>query len=294
MRPAATGVEISLDLFEQTIARDPSFAPGYAGVAAMDAARSAFDRFNSSERARMIADGWAAAKAAIQLQPSLADAYDALAMMQAREAQWVEAERSFHRAIEIAPRDPVWRNHFALFLLLPLGRIDEAIRELRIAEESDTASLDTHYGLYLAFRAKGRFEEAESYCHKAAENDQQLSGCWADTLLRQGKADDAIRALETGWNGHLLKMGAQALGEAYARAGRRKDAERLAALSPRPAGKAQIFAALGDKDRTFEFLEQMVPMGPTRVGRDLISPEFAFIRGDPRLSALRKSVGLPE
>src|SRR5690349_10114869 len=69
MRPAATGVEISLDLFEQTIARDPSFAPGYAGVAAMDAARSAFDRFNSSERARMIADGWAAAKAAIQLQP---------------------------------------------------------------------------------------------------------------------------------------------------------------------------------------------------------------------------------
>jgi hypothetical protein len=55
------------------------------------------------------------------------------------------------------------------------------------------------------------------------------------------------------------------------------------------------FAALGDKDRTFEVLDQMVSMGPTRIGRDfLIFPNFAFLRGDPRLQALRKKVGLPE
>jgi hypothetical protein len=91
-----------------------------------------------------------------------------------------------------------------------------------------------------------------------------------------------------------MAMGAQFLGVAYARAGRRQDAERVAAIAPRPAGKAVIFAALRDKDRTLEALEQMVPMGPTRVGRDLMSPEFAFLRGDPRLKALRKRVGLPE
>jgi hypothetical protein len=39
----------------------------------------------------------------------------------------------------------------------------------------------------------------------------------------------------------------------------------------------------------------MVSMGPTRIGTDfLIFPNFAFLRGDPRLQALRKKVGLPE
>jgi hypothetical protein len=97
------------------------------------------------------------------------------------------------------------------------------------------------------------------------------------------------------WSGHLLEPGAQSVGIAYARAGRRKDAERIAALVPRYASKAQIFAALGDKDRAFEVLDLMIPMGPTRIGRDfLISPNFALLRGDPRLRVLRKKVGLPE
>jgi hypothetical protein len=89
-------------------------------------------------------------------------------------------------------------------------------------------------------------------------------------------------------------MGAESLGEVYARAGRRQDAERVAAVAPRPGNKVLIFAALRDKDRTFEFLNQMVPMGATRVGRELIAPEFAFLRGDPRLKGLRKKVRLPD
>jgi len=293
MRPAARGVEVTLDLFEQGIAKDASFAPAYAGVAAMEAERSAFDRFNTSERADMIAKGWAAAKKAIQLEAHLADAHDGLAMMQAREAQWVQAERSFRRAIEIAPRDPLWRDHYALFLLLPLGRIEEAIRELRTAEGSDPHSRKTHDGLHVAFRAIGRFDEADSHCIQAAENDEQSSACWSDTLLRQGKTSAAIGMLETQWKGQLLQMGAQALGVAYARAGRREDAERVAAVAPRPASKAVIFAALGDRERTLEALEQMAVMGPTRVGRELISPDFAFLRGDPRLKVLRTGLRLP-
>ena len=58
--------------------------------------------------------------------------------------------------------------------------------------------------------------------------------------------------------------------------------------------KKMSVVTLGDKDGTLEVLDQMVPMGPTRIGRDfLISPNFAFLRGDPRLKALRKKVGLP-
>jgi hypothetical protein len=64
---------------------------------------------------------------------------------------------------------------------------------------------------------------------------------------------------------------------------------------PRPLAKAAVFAALGDKDRTFEALDRVVPLGPVRIGRDVLSsPRFALLRGDPRLKALRRKVGLPE
>jgi tetratricopeptide (TPR) repeat protein len=293
--PSLSGVESSIDLFQQAITKDPSFAPAYAGVAAGNAARSGFDGFDAAQRAAMIAQGWTAAKKALQLDPLSADAHDGLGMMQARQAQWEPAERSFRRAVELAPRDLLWRDHFAMFLLLPLGRVEEAIRELRVAEELDPLSPQTHSELSLALRSADRFDEALFHCQKAAENDRQRSVCWAQNLLRQGKNEEAVQILETPWSGHLLEPGGHIVGIAYAKAGRRADAERIAAMLPRFASKAQIFAALGDKERTFEVLDQLVAMGPARMGRDfLISPNFAFLRGDPRLAALRKKVGLPE
>ena len=68
-----SGAEVSIELFEQAIAKDPAFAPAYAGVAAMLAARSGFDRFDPSERAEMIAKGWAFARKAMNLDPRLPD-----------------------------------------------------------------------------------------------------------------------------------------------------------------------------------------------------------------------------
>jgi len=61
-----------------------------------------------------------------------------------------------------------------------------------------------------------------------------------------------------------------------------------------PFQQALIFAGLGDKDRTLEALDRMTVPGPIRIGRALAFPEFALLRGDPRVKALRKKVGLPE
>jgi hypothetical protein len=51
---------------------------------------------------------------------------------------------------------------------------------------------------------------------------------------------------------------------------------------------------LGDKDRTLEALDRVAELGAVRIGRALNSPEFALLRGDPRVKTLRKRVGLPE
>jgi serine/threonine-protein kinase len=295
MLPRLTGIDRSVAPFEQAIARDPSFAPAYAGLAAAHAARTGFDEFNPAERAGEMSKGWAAAEKAIQLDPLLAEGHDALGMMQAREGQWPQAEQSFRRAIELAPRDPLWRHHFVQFLLLTLGRVQEALGELRLAEQADPLSPAVHNGLRVVLTLLGRFEEVEADCMKMAITQEQKNACAVEVLLRKGKAAEAIPFLEARWSGHLTDPGAQSLGVAYAKAGRRDDAERVAAIVPRPLSKAAIFAALGDKGRTFEALDRAVPLGPIRMGRDvLMSPRFALLRGDPRLKVLRRKVGLPE
>jgi hypothetical protein len=54
-----------------------------------------------------------------------------------------------------------------------------------------------------------------------------------------------------------------------------------------------LIAGLGDDDRTLEALDRMAALGAQRVGMYLNSSELASLRGDPRLSAFRKRLGLP-
>jgi tetratricopeptide (TPR) repeat protein len=112
---------------------------------------------------------------------------------------------------------------------------------------------------------------------------------------RPGRTGEAIQILETAFNRDNTKGGViwAYLGYAYARAGRRADAEKMLASSP-PQNQAVIFAGLGDKDRAFEALDRAVAAGPSRLGRELTYPEYALLRGDPRVKALRKKVGWPE
>jgi serine/threonine-protein kinase len=295
MLPNLTGMNRSLTAFDQAITKDPSFAPAYAGLASAHAAQASFDEFDPAGRAGEISAGWAAAQKAIQLDPLLAEAHDALGMMQASEAQWQRAEQSFRHAIEIAPADPLWRLHLAQFLLLPLGRIEEALRQLRTAEKADPLSPAVRATLYKTLRAAGRFDEADAGCRNHAASEESRNGCLAEFLLGQGRGAEAIPILERIYSNRLADPGAGLVGIAYAQAGRREEAERIAAIVPRPMTKAMIFAALGDKDRAFEALDRMVRLGPVRIGRDvLMSPRFAPLRGDPRLNELRRKVGLPE
>jgi Tfp pilus assembly protein PilF len=68
---------------------------------------------------------------AIELDPLLADAHDALGMAYARDAQWEWSEKSFRRGIELDPNRSETHADFASYLLWPLGRTDEALKELR-------------------------------------------------------------------------------------------------------------------------------------------------------------------
>jgi len=79
----------------------------------------------------------AAVEQAIRLSPLLAEAHEALGMLYARDAGRLESEWSFRCAIDLDPGSSAWHTGFALYLLRSLGRVEEALHQLRIAEKKE-------------------------------------------------------------------------------------------------------------------------------------------------------------
>jgi TolB-like protein len=285
--PGTGDIPPSIGLFEEAVAKDSSFAPAYAGLAAAYAYTSATFP-NLDHRDDQLVKMRSAAEKAIELDPLLAEAHAALAMAYSRDGQWEQSERNFRRAIELDPSRSASYGDLAMYLLLVLGRSEEALHELRVAERFDPLSSEIQFRLAYILISGGHFDEAASHCEKLPADFHQKSECLGRARVGQGRIGEAIQALATVGNRGYL-------GYAYAKAGRREEAEKVAAdIAPNPFNQALVFAGLGDRDRTLDALERMDVLGPVRIGRALTFPEFAFVRGDPRTKALRLRVGLPE
>jgi TolB-like protein len=278
--------------FSQAIAMDPSFAPAQAGLAMAYTIR--LNLVNTPEdQARMRAT----AEKAIQLDPLLAEAHEAMGMAYARSAEWQKSEAAFRRAIELDSSRSMSRVHYALNVIFPLGRTSESVEQLRAAERADPLSPEVRFNLAYLLTAAGRYDEAALHCEKLSPEHIFKSQCLGRARLGQGRVAEAVKifaaAVDRG-----VAVGDPAegwLGLAYARAGRRDEAEKLAAaVSHNAFHQMLIVAGMGEKDRTLESLDRMADLGPVRVGRAIELPELAFLRGDPRLKALRKRVGLPQ
>jgi TolB-like protein len=265
--------------FQDAIAKDPAFAPAYAGLAEAYAYLASMGDAERDDLVKMRS----AAERAIQLDPLLEEAHDALGVAYARDGRWRESEASFQRAIELDPNSPVTRLNFVISLLWPLGRIDEAVRQLHAAEKADPLSQALHFVYGGLLISAGRYDEAAGHCQRSSD----VAECQGRVLLAEGRIDDAIKILASAPNTRYL-------GYAYGRAGRREEVEKLAAVSRGALQQVLIYAGLGDRDRTFNALDRMAELGPGRVGLTLTDPELSFIRGDPRVKVLRKKAGLPE
>src|SRR5262249_33335936 len=296
LRGRASGLYASAEIenvavasFEQAITKDPWFAPAYAGLAKARAYRSGLFRLNPDDE---IPKMRAAAQKAIELDPLLPEAHEAMAMAYARDAQWRESGESFRRALELDPNRSEAHHRFALFLLLPLDRVDEARKELRRARETDPLSHDIQWRFAYMLPSIGRYNEAARYA-ELARNASLLGRA----RYLEGKTTEAIQILEKAFQGGVgITSGSELrayLGYAYARTSRREEAERMA-VGTNPFNQAVIFASLGDRERALEAMERSTAAGPFRVGRQFTWPELALIRNDPRMKALRKKVGLPE
>jgi TolB-like protein/DNA-binding winged helix-turn-helix (wHTH) protein len=279
----------SIQLFEEVIAKDPDFAPAYAGIAEAYANLSASPRSFSPDEA--YTKMRVASEKALRLDPLLAEAHASMGLVYSRDRDWEAAERAFRRAIQLNPNLSRPHVDFATWVLFPLGRLEEALRELRTALELDPLSLNVQNSLNYLLISAGRYVEVLENCRRVLAVDpddpfaQQLSG---RALLQKGRLNEAIAMFEK------QDSGPGFLGYAYAKAGRRAEAEQVAAQYPDwPWVQALVYGGLGDKDRAFEGLEKMAAINDPRVAIYLSYPELALLRGDPRLRELRRKLGLP-
>jgi adenylate cyclase len=158
------GIAQGIRTLEQAITKDPSFAPAYAGLGSAYAVRSI--QFPVDHPPDELQKMRTAAEKAIELDPLLADAHEALGLVYSRYGQWEQAEKSFRYAIQLDPNRSITYTEFALYLLRVLGRDSEAIQLLRIAERADPLSPEVQSAMGFLLIAAGRFNEAAEHCHK--------------------------------------------------------------------------------------------------------------------------------
>lgn len=295
-----TEVEQSIGYFEDSIHRDPTFAPGYEGLAeAYDDLGSVFIGAPPTEtRPKVISF----ARQALALDPNLAGAHVVLAEVLQEEWEWSEAESEYKRALELNPNDALAWSGLAWWLSCQ-GRHDEAIAQIRKARALDPVTISADSVSWILFLAR-RYHEAisESRSYLAVEPDD--AGALADlgfSLIANNQAADAIPVLEKARS--LSKGSPVATGiliRAYARAGRQGDALRLLSelKQRRKAGYipsaafVNAYLGLGDNEEAFYWLEQAYREQSNILQWIKVHPYFDSIRSDPRFADLIRRVGL--
>jgi tetratricopeptide (TPR) repeat protein len=102
-----------------------------------------------------------------------------------------------------------------------------------------------------------------------------------------GRLDEALRVFEED------RSGLGYLGYVHARAGRRDEADALAAKAVSPMMQFLIYGGLGDKERAFEALDRVHAENPWRAATWMMRPEVAVLRDDPRFAAMRRRLRIP-
>ncbi|MEY2880168.1 MAG: hypothetical protein RLZZ15_2548, partial [Verrucomicrobiota bacterium] len=286
--------------FHQALQIDPRFARAFAGLANNHVIRGQYHLLDGIGDARdEMARAREAARSAIDLDPSVAEAHAALAYVLFNEGRWAESEKHFATAFELNPNYAVallWHSQ----VLGSQGRFDLALVESLRAVELDplafivverSAEILRHAGHYAegldaTFRAGGL--RAGVFLPNLSERALLLS------LL--GRGTEAVEVARTIRSNRELRTRWMADGYAIwtlAQAGLREEAEaheREVSARASAAGYARGFAlaALGRYGEALPFLEKCPPVVFRRLYGD---PLFDPFREDPRFGELLAKLG---
>ena len=141
----------------------------------------------------------ASALRALELDPTLAEAYSALGLASVcYDFDWTGAETNHQRSVELNPNNATGHQWYSFYLQMA-GRFDEAVAEMHRAQEIDPLSSLIMHSLAWCFYHARRFDEAlAAYSNlvKAVPNYPYGLVTYSEALRHVGRHDEAVAAAE--------------------------------------------------------------------------------------------------
>jgi tetratricopeptide (TPR) repeat protein len=291
----------AINYFKQAIARDPTFAPAYAGLADCYILAEQFG--SRPHEAYELAKEWA--QKALNLDSQLAEAHASLGFALLHgDWDWQKAKSEFLLAISLKPNYSIAHVYYARYLTL-LSRFEEAFAEIRRAREIDPHSPLVNWLEGLAYYWAGHFDEAIAAERKAIDLEpnayyaHQMVG-WS--CMWKNAFDDGIREFQ-----EAVRLSGDepyhiaCLGAAYGLAGKRSEALRLLERLKELAKKKYIpshafvivYVGLNDQERALEYLQKGYD------DRDIymsikVDPIFKTLRTNPRFQEIVRKMNFPK
>jgi adenylate cyclase len=294
----------ALECFKQAVSLDDEYALAWAGLAD---SYTVLGYYGLAHPAATMPKGIEAARRAVALDSTLAEAHSALAMA-CLMGTWdkVEAEREFVRALELNPRYTQARDWYALFYLQCCeGRLEEGVTQARLALESDPLSAYANALFGFICCIAGKHAEGMHACERAVEMDpESFLVRWSHhcALYFCRRFEDAVVVGEAALamsGRHPWAMGT--LAASLAELGKSSDADAIyAELMSRarrsyipPSVLAVAAAAAGIQDEAirhvreaFEIREPMSQFFLSKLG-----PANARLLADPRFQEMPVDMG---
>jgi TolB-like protein/Flp pilus assembly protein TadD len=297
----ADGLKVALAYFKQAIEEDPKYAQAYSGLADTYALLGDWQYAVMTPK-KAFPKAKAAAIKALELDSTLGEAHNSLAfVLDGFDWDFDAAGKEFQRAIELNPGYATAHHWYAWHLSL-LGRYDEAIAEMRKAENLDPLSLIINADLAELLVLAHSDDESIRQSRKTIEMDPNFAlahNQLAQAYLQKQMYDEAVAELKTAVQ---LSAGSPAfianLARAYVASGKRNEAVKLLGDLKKRSNPgysnaseiAVIYVSLGDTDQAMNWLEK---------GYDerfnpgvLLRPGFDPLRSDPRFQSLVHRIGL--
>jgi len=295
-----TGIDLrkAIEYFNQAVARDPNYALAYVGLSD---SYLLLPNYGSTSSQEALPPARAAAKKALALDDSLAEAHASLGLLATIELDLERARSELERAVQLKPNYAT-AHHWLALADMTLARFDPAIGEGKRAIELDPLSVIINADFSWLYLCARRYDEGEAQARKTLEIDPHffLAHYYLGIALQlKGRLSEAIPEFQKSFdlNGDPYSLGI--LGQAYARNGQNEEARKiLARLNEHgnarrvaPYAMALVYLGLGDKERAIDELDRGYRDGETNYLFVIkVDPLLDELRGDPRFEALVQKI----
>jgi TolB-like protein/Tfp pilus assembly protein PilF len=295
----AADLRTAIEYFNEALGKDPGYALAYAGLAD---SYTLLHVFGAASPADSFPQAQEAAKKAVELDETSAEAHTSLAwMLILYDFDFERAYKEFERAIQLNPNYATAHHWYGVTLAMT-GQFDRAIAEGKRAVELDPLSLVINANLGSDYFNARRYDEAITQLRKTIEMDPRFSFArrgLGEALQASGQLNEAIAEYRKAVELDDAPLSLAHLGQAYARAGQREEAQKiLARLSEeaksryvRASSFAFVYLALGDKERAIDEMERAYRERDVAGAAWVkVDPMLDELRGNPRFEALVQKI----